>query len=72
MQIIKLSSNMRNKLSWHLRKAGWVKYGKYCLYWRVDNFLYFSERYGYRKYIKLGKLIIGVEINERHNTAKPR
>lgn len=45
------------------RSAGWVRTRWGFLYYRWSSFVYFSEREGFRKYIKLGKLILGVEPN---------
>jgi hypothetical protein len=40
-------------------RAGWFKLFGTTFYYRFDDHLYFSERYGYRKFIKIGKYIVG-------------
>lgn len=41
--------------------AGWIKLGRRKFYYRWNTQLFFTERQGFRKYIKIGKLIVGTE-----------
>ena len=45
--------------------SGWVRVGHVFFYYRVNPpvdpaWTYFSERYGRRKYIRLGRLVLGI------------
>lgn len=47
-------------------RAGWVRVGRCVVYWRTNpkdrrDWLYFSEREGYRRFLRVGRFVVGVE-----------
>ena len=46
-------------VSAHSKKSSWFRlFGRGLMWKHIDNGLRFSERYGYKKYLRIGKWIV--------------